>query len=505
MDKKSVSDTSDAKVSTSAAASPAQTNTILPVDSAPQETPAAAPEASTPAETATVETSAPAAETPATPVATTPQPTPVVAAPQKKKTGLIIGIIIGVLLLLGGIIFAIWYFAFYQNPENVAFDAMNKFFSAEHVSPHGAIATKITTDDDYEITLTLMATNASRRLPNASNVDLILGIVDDQGESLTEKAIQLGIGTVQMSDGVVYFKLDKLTQLFDQLIHEIVPASCGELQDCLGVPESVQTALYDLADLMDEQWWRISLSEILEEIDDLEVWQADVITDLYTCAIDAMSADNGAELASLYRRNSFVKVERIAVDSYPSGTSAYSASLDYYALSAFVNAAKNIKSANAFYDCYNSVIDRVAEHYSRESSYYDAEDFEEYKISADTMDDLSAADLKDLFPADTKITLFIDDWGHTLREIGLEFEINDQPVTIGLGFEYEAVEVTAPEEYRPITELFDEFADLVGELIPGPGFYYPDDDYEYDFSCHEDDPRLCLNDIDYSAFDFYGV
>lgn len=40
-----------------------------------------------------------------------------VKPPKKKKTGLIVSIIIVILLLLGGIGFAIWYFAVYQSPK----------------------------------------------------------------------------------------------------------------------------------------------------------------------------------------------------------------------------------------------------------------------------------------------------------------------------------------------------------------------------------------------------
>lgn len=93
-----------------------------------------------------------AAETmPATdPVTGAPVDTVVlVKPPKKKKTGLIVSIIIVILLLLGGIGFAIWYFAVYQSPENVVFNSVNKLITAEHVSPHGSFTTTIASDNGY--------------------------------------------------------------------------------------------------------------------------------------------------------------------------------------------------------------------------------------------------------------------------------------------------------------------------------------------------------------------
>ncbi len=91
---------------------------------------------------ASVPGSTPVAETmPATdPVTGAPVDTVVlVKPPKKKKTGLIVSIIIITLLLLGGIGFAIWYFAVYQSPENVVFDSVNKLITAKNVQTEGEL------------------------------------------------------------------------------------------------------------------------------------------------------------------------------------------------------------------------------------------------------------------------------------------------------------------------------------------------------------------------------
>ena len=93
-----------------------------------------------------------------------------VKPPKKKKTGLIIGIIIAVLLVLSGIGVAIWYFAVYQNPENVVLDAVNNLITAKHVSPHGAFTATIPAGDGYEVELTVTAESSSRQLPNESSI-----------------------------------------------------------------------------------------------------------------------------------------------------------------------------------------------------------------------------------------------------------------------------------------------------------------------------------------------
>lgn len=405
----------------------------------------------------------------------------IVKPPKKKKTGLIVGIIVAILLILSGIGVAIWYFAVYQNPENVVLDAIDKLITAKNVSPHGTFHTTIASDNGYSVELAVTVDSSSYRLPSETAVNLMLTVRDASGELATDEAIKVQVGSVQMADGVAYLKLDNLTETLDQVLPNIIPPdNCAHGEtNCVDV-NPIEVALYEIADLLDEQWWRISISEILDEVDDLEDWQAETIKDLYACAIDVMNTDNSQEMSLIYRRNRFIDIKELAKrDAYPEGTTGYSVSLNYDALANFLNAAKHSSSTTAFYDCYNAAITKASKH--ADDYYYDDEDFEEMKISVDDLEDVKVSDLKKYLPQDLEIILHIDSWNHLLREAEVEFDIDDQNALVSVGFGYETQEVVAPSDARPITELVEEISLIINDLYYSdyPDLEYDDEDWIY--------------------------
>lgn len=410
----------------------------------------------------------------------------IVKPPKKKKVGLIAGLIIAALLILGGVGVAVWYFAVYQNPENAVFDAVNHLITAKHVSPHGSFQTTVASSNGYNVELTITAKSSSRRLPNESSLWLALNVRDASGELATDEALEVEIGAIQMADGVVYLKLSQLTETFEQLLPNIFPPTdCGPLADCLPSENPIETALYEVAELLDDEWWQISLPDILDELGDvLEDWQAEAITEIYTCSLDAMKADTSGEIAALYRDHRFVNVETLVDQTArPSGTTAYTVSLNYDALADFLNVTKHSSAATAFYDCYNAAIDKASQN---ADDYYTEEDFDDMKISLDDAKDVTAKDLEKYLPKTADLTFYIDDWGHALRQVEVTTDNGGSPATLSIRFDYTAQpEASAPAEYRPITELFDEIGQIITDL------YY--DDFEPDFSCDEDDLDLCYN------------
>lgn len=411
----------------------------------------------------------------------------IVKPPKKKKTGLIVGIIVAVLLLLGGIGAAIWYFAVYQNPENVAFDAVNNLITAKNVSPHGAFTARVVENDDFSLNMTVTVESSSRHLPSENSLWLMLDLRDASGDPVTEDELKLKVGTIQMADGVAYLKLENLTETVDNILNLLLPATnCGPVAtNCLPDPyDEVRSVFSEVADLIDDEWWQISLSDILDELD-IETWQSDAIEELYTCALDAANADNSAELSRLYREHRFLSVEKFSnYDTHIDHATPFSASLDYDALADFLNATKRSSTPVAFYDCYNAAIKKASEHAGPE---HDEADFGDANLSPDDSKDVTASDLKKLIPVDAEIILQIDEWSHTLRAVDASFDLNDEVATFSVAFDYTEHATSAPSEYRPIRELFEDLAELFAdnEAPELPGVDFP-------------------IEID-SAFDFYGV
>lgn len=422
----------------------------------------------------------------ATPVVmSTPEPAPAAEAasvqsdntvlikPPKKKFSLaaIIGFVVFGLLLVGGIGFAIWYFVVYQNPQNIAFDAVNNFFSAEHVQMDGGFTVTIDDEDnDTAFAYNIRFKNESKTLPNATTATLTMSEVDDEGNIVDGHEVSLDIGAAVMSDGVIYFQVAKLAEALDSVV-----------TDESFSKSEIGQAVYDIVELVDNEWWKISIPEIIDELDMGSSGKP--IKDLYSCIISAAKSDYMNEYADFYRANQFVSITKNTELSKTigSGHTYYDITLDYDRLAGFLNELPHSKYSTEVTACYNT--------------YAEATGGE--KISADDADKITAADLKGEMPEDLEIYLQVSDFEHKLEAVAFNMPKSEDgySLTGAIGFIYEAGEVSAPDNYRSISELIEDAIEIITPLFmveDGRGnYYYYDNEgdlWEYD-----------------SAFDSIGV
>lgn len=429
----------------------------------------ATPTATTPTQptVAVVEPSnAPTPETmPATDAATgAPVDTVVIVKPpKKKKTGLIVGIIIAILLVLGGIGFGIWYFAVYQNPEKVVFDAVNNLITAKNVQTTGEVRFYAPYEDDDETTVgfRIKLKNDAKTLPTATTAELSMFEIDLEDQSVVEDhEITIELGTVQMSDGVIYLRVSQLTDALDAFFDE----------DSQGIFEA---AFYEVAELIEGEWWRISIPELIDDLSDSGLDLPDSeLKEYYNCAIQAISKDYSEEFSILYRRTPFVVFQNVYEGQKVDGHFIYDVSLDYDNLADFLNELPHTEYSTEVIACYNNFLR--------------ATDNDDEIVSPSDIKKITASDLKDIFSEAPYLHLDITSSTHRLASITFSNSNDEHDELTFSGyfqFVYEPVEVSAPAEYRPITELFDEIGEIIYDLYYGTE--YPD------FSCDEDDPDLC--------------
>lgn len=412
--------------------------------------------------------SAPAPETmPATDAVTgAPVDTVVIVKPpKKKKTGLIIGIIIAILLVLGGIGFGIWYFAVYQNPDKVVFDAVNNLITAKNVQATGEINFYAPYEDDAETTVgfRIKLKNEAKTLPTATTAELSMFEIDLQDQSVVEDhEITIELGTVQMSDGVIYFHASQLTDALDTFFED-------EDENIFAV------AIYEVAELVEDEWWRISVPEIIDELSNNGIdLPGSELKEYYNCTLQAIKKDYSGELAILYARTPFVVFQNVYEGQKTDGHFIYDVSLDYDNLADFLNALPNTEYSTEVTACYNNFLR--------------ATDSDDEIVSPSDAKKITAAELKDALSETPYLHLDIIASGHQLASVTFgNLDNNHGKLTFGgyFQFVYEPAEISAPNEYRPVAELFDEVAEIVYEL------YY--DNFGPDFSCDEDDPGLCYN------------
>ena len=385
--------------------------------------------------------------------------------PKPKRTGLIVGIVVLVLLLLAGGGFALWFFLFYNNPENIAFEAVNSFLREKNVVTTGQMWTEIPNDNGAGTRVEVNLKNSSAGLAGSS--DIVLRSVDFDSNSKydEENAYELTLGSVMMSDGVFYFRVGQLMDTIDKAL-----ANSGLFKE--DMPDTY-LALYQLAEIIDEEWWQIAPLEIIdtisEEVDSIgDLDDLTYLKDFYRCAVDVANQDIGAELAEIYKNNRFFKITKVSQSAEgnkkpASGNSLYLIGYDYQKLADFLNALPKSRIAEQAYACYNNFYAQLEDKGDLPES-VDASDFET----------VTAKDLEESRDEGVKHYLEISNWGHELKGVyfyGAATQDEDGEKSdlathaADLQFAYSPVTIDAPTESRPVTDLVEELREIIIDII----------------------------------------
>lgn len=361
--------------------------------------------------------------------------TVVVNPPKKSKLGLIVAIVVLILFLIGGGCLAYWYFGVYNKPENVALDATKNFITAPSITTSGKISITTPQAGHNDISVVIEFNNASNRLPDSTTAKLSISERDSQsGEIIDNHEVSINLGTTIMKDGVIYFQISHLRESFDLIVEE-----SDERYD----KEWIEIA-EEVIDLIDNEWWRISVADLVEEIAGEDT--ATKFTETYECILNVASSYDRSEIAAIYTRNPFAKVQKTDQEATEAGSSVYELTIDNDAYAGFVNALPTSNLAESLYACYNNTDPRA-------------------EISAEDFDPITGADVSEVIPEDFKILATITDGSHRLK--GLKFSNEDITGTfeVDLNFDYVETVVSAPESYRDITELVDDISEIIYSAI----------------------------------------
>lgn len=361
------------------------------------------------------------------------QETVVVEAHHSNKAGIIIGVILG-FVAAALVVFAFVWSCIYHSPSKVASDAMNKFFSAESVAINGTITLEATDRSSELKELIIFFDSASTALPNATNVHVV-------GSLRNGAHIDAGLGLVQLSDGVLYIKVDHLVDTLASF----------------GIDEDDLSWFYEVVETADNEWWRIDLTEIVASLE-LDQSEAERIENLKSCVMQELDQDiRKEELGSLYNRNDFVGLAQVEEVRFADG-SGYGKSFDgtnYYALqpdfrklAGFINGLADLNTMDRIYQCIG-------------------DNYPEFQIAATDFDEVTAGELQTVLSNDasTEVFLEISKWGHELKAAVARVANSNFVAVINLAFIYNSTaEVTTPTDYRSATELIDQLTDILAEL-----------------------------------------
>ena len=221
-----------------------------------------------------------------------PQYNGVPMQPKKKKTGLIIGIVLGVIALIAIISAVLVYFLWWQNPEKMVTDAVSNAIMTKKMTADGKVV--IDMRDQGKIELNVKTATDSGK--SKANIDAKLNVKG------VEKNIPLKGDVVLDSDGTIYVKINNFKDLYGTLLEVVMESSSGGNLSRSQIETYRDQTLEKMGseiDKMGDTWMKISPDEIGSE---------------YKCGINALKkiqSDESArkELAQIYQKNSFFTIK----------------------------------------------------------------------------------------------------------------------------------------------------------------------------------------------------
>ena len=253
--------------------------------------------------------------------------------PKKKKTGLIIGVVLGVIVLIAIVSAALVYFLWWQNPEKMVTDAVSNAIMAKKMTADGKVVVDMRDQGKIELNVKT-ATDSGK---SKANIDAKLNIKG------VDKNIPLKGDAVLDSDGTIYVKINNFKDLYGTLLEVVMESSSGGKTSRAQIETYRDQTLRKMSseiDKMGNTWMKISPDEIGSE---------------YKCGIDVLKkiqSDESVrkEVAQLYQKNSFFTIKDSKI-SDRNGGRGFELQGDNSKLSKFSDELKNSSAGKALGKC----------------------------------------------------------------------------------------------------------------------------------------------------------
>ena len=253
--------------------------------------------------------------------------------PKKKKTGLIIGVVLGAVVLISIVSAALVYFLWWQNPEKMVTDAISSAIMSKKMTADGKVVVDIRDQGKIELNVKT-ATDSGK---SKANIDAKLDIKG------VEKNIPLKGDAVLDSDGTIYVKINNFKDLYGTLLEMVMESSSGGNLSRSQIETYRDQTLRKMSseiDKMGNTWMKISPDEIGSE---------------YRCGINALKkiqSDESVrkELVQIYQKNSFFTIKDSKI-SDRNGGRGFELQGDNSKLSKFSDELKNSSAGKALGKC----------------------------------------------------------------------------------------------------------------------------------------------------------
>jgi hypothetical protein len=353
----------------------------------------------------------------------------------KNKKKLIIGAC-GIILALGIGVFTT-FFVNAQKPENVLVAAVMGAIESNAVKLQGNVEyiNKNIEDDEFGIkNMKIESDVESQLVPSKQGTNITITTTND-------KEITLELENIILEDGALYLKIAGVKKSLEAFHKEIQEFELEEYLDQFN----------DIIEMMDGQWWKISLEDF--ESDHKYI-------DQYECTVKTLSefgknTSQRKEVANLYEKYPLLNVEK--TDKKINNATGYDVSLNTENLANFLNNTSDLEIYKKMADCADIDLDGIDYEYDKEVFKYHESD-EESPV----------------------ITLYIGGlFNKELKEIASNYKNDDFEYNASIKLTFvDKINIVAPEDSKNIKELWDMIQERISSVIET--IYGYEDEWDYD-------------------------
>ena len=368
---------------------------------------------------------------------------------KKKSKGPIIAIIaIVAALLVGGGVFAAVAMMSASQPDRIILSAANNILNAKSLSTNGTM--ELTMKDAEASGIKSFKFESTEKMQDQNTT----GDFNFSVTLANDAEINLGVGSVVMSDGVFYFKIDGIKKAYEDNVKELL---MGEAQiyadtdtESIDVsadsgmstsPEQALASIDSIIDSIEGKWIRVSIDEVLEselmEAAGLDNSTKQMISSAYKCGFDKISniSQYSNEFADYYTQNPFIVMNKGQGDFYD-------LTYDEEKLANFINAMPKMKIVSDLASCAN------------------------YSLPSDTSLDVTASDLGSVKDSLGQISAKFDGlFDHRLTELKVYQDTEVGTVSSDITFNYSGnAPVSAPSDSTPVMDVVTDILMIIGDM-----------------------------------------
>lgn len=342
--------------------------------------------------------------------------------PKKKKTGLIIGIVlgsIGLMIIIAGLLL---YFLWWQNPKKVLADAVIGAVVADSSSFKGQLDMN---SEDTNVRVSYSGNNQRGDHDITANVRI-------EADGL-KSSIDIKLDGVVKDNNTLYFRAKDLDKMLDGAIEAYLSAH----RESDGLTSSMEAELRQymkkqvepFIDKINDQWIRVSPGDISEDPESEIKCATEVTKNLYE------QSAKRKELIEVYRKYDFLVIK--SRSSRKGGSVGYEIDLSSQdaqdKFKDFSKAMEETEIAKEVRGCSKST-----------------------KTNSAGSDEYSSNKIKDSL----KLVIWVNPWTHKLQSLGAEYKDKDSGIKYTLNQEFsigKGNEVKEPSDYKTYKDLMREW------------------------------------------------